>query len=58
MAFEKLYALLNIAEDTFGNFAKLFGPLLILLVIFLIIKWIQQINKASGPDIIVMRRPS
>jgi hypothetical protein len=58
MAFEKLFSLFNMAEDTLLNALKFLGPLLVLLLIFIIIKWIQEINKKTTPDIMVVRPPS
>ena len=58
MVFEKLFNLFNVAEDSFLNVLKFLSPLLILLIIYLIVKWIQLLNNASKSNIIVMNRPS
>tara|TARA_Y100000310_G_scaffold85798_1_gene82620 strand:+ start:7408 stop:7581 length:174 start_codon:yes stop_codon:yes gene_type:complete len=57
MTLVDLYSLLNISENLFGNFLKILSPLIVLFLILLIIKWIQMVNKASKPDVIIMRRP-
>jgi hypothetical protein len=55
-----LFNLSNIAENAFGNFAKVLIPIGIILLILFIIKWFQSINQklSSSSDITVIRGPS
>tara|TARA_Y100000310_G_scaffold27245_1_gene25927 strand:- start:1104 stop:1280 length:177 start_codon:yes stop_codon:yes gene_type:complete len=58
MGFSDLLNLFNVAEDSLGSFTKILIPLGIILLIILILKWFQSINKKTSPNITVIRGPS
>jgi len=52
-----LFNLQNIAEDTFGNFVKVLGPLIIIMLIIGVIYWLRSLQKGRHTNIIVVRGP-
>ncbi len=52
-----LFNLSNVAEDAFGNFAKVLGPLIIIMLIMGIIYWLRSLQKGRHTEIRVYRRP-